>query len=79
MVVRQAIAGSMSFGKLRTNVAPLPVGGSHQIRPPCMSISFLQMANPMPIPWVSDREKRENGLNNFTNSSSPMPGPLSLT
>ena len=42
--------GSYSEGIVKLNVEPLPGSDSTQMRPPCLSTIFLQMASPIPVP-----------------------------
>jgi hypothetical protein len=40
-------------GSVKKNVAPWPGSDSTQMRPPWRSTTFLQIANPMPVPGCS--------------------------
>src|SRR5262245_11588299 len=42
-------------GSVKKNVAPSPGFDSTQIRPPCASTTFLQIASPAPVPSTSSR------------------------
>src|SRR5580704_3387382 len=43
------------LGSAIRKVHPLPGSDSTQIRPPCCSTAFLQIASPMPLPGYSSR------------------------
>ena len=66
-----------SLGKLNEKVAPFPSRlFSAHIFPPCVSIMFLDIYNPSPVP-IADLEA--NFVNNLGNISGSMPVPKSFT
>ena len=42
------------FGNEKTKIAPFPNSDSTHIRPPMLSIIFLQIERPKPVPSYSD-------------------------
>jgi hypothetical protein len=66
-------------GIVNLKVAPRPVSDSTQMRPPWRSTTFLQSANPMPVPGISLPCRRLNMPNTSLASAGSIPMPLSLT
>src|SRR5713226_1198098 len=67
-------------GSVNLNVDPCPGSDSTQIRPPCCSTIFLQMANPIPVPGYSSRLWSRWKIRKIRSRYfASMPTPLSCT
>src|SRR5215470_6973018 len=84
---RQAVAAAGAalsigpwVGSSKKNVVPLPGSDSTQIRPPCRSMIFLQIARPTPVPGYVRRLCNRWKMTKMRSAySGSMPMPLSRT